>query len=792
MKKPEFLKKVFLALIIICLFISAANAAQKVSFSDNVVTLTPKNPKIASSVYQAINFAKSLSPEEKKAYTSLKKSPVKLENFPCRLSDDGKIQVYIYLNQSDDDTIKKLKGSGIDVQLKSESRNLIQANVSIEKIEKISSLSAINLITLPSYAVHFAGATYPKSITPTHLDTDRAVKDFKIPTSNVRIGVLSDGVAGEDISREIGDVKTSNTLQSSSQSFVEGDNPSNVYNGNEGLAIIEILTDIAPAAKFHFAAFSTDIEMVNAKNWLAGKDVPGDHVKLFPPCDVIVDDVGFFAAGPLTGESDVSRASGIIVSEGTPYYTSVGNLAEFHYMADFNDKMKPNGIHEFNYDTSTLKADETLECRNNSSSVARILLQWDQDDPAGPWTTVHDLDLYILDPKTLDFNNPIAVSNVVQNGATPPYEFIALAQSVDCAIVVRKKNPSDTFAKRFHLFLYPMSELEYSVPYGSIINNNDAKCISVGAIDVNHKTRDRVEDFSSRGPTDDGRTKPEICSYDGVMTSTPGFMPFFGTSAASPHAAGLAALMLAINPELSPEQINNRMFSSATDLYIPGDIDYVEGGEYDVISGFGRMEGYTTLRKLYYDSLKTGVLPDVRYANYPFNNQGAALYDTDTKWIPQTTPYFAPPDMSYSNGELMLKARNNTNCYGSWISSLVKFANTQSGDSDTELKPGKIYEASFYIRTNADTEVFPSFRIRMGTKDNVYSVTKVINSLTANEVYPGWTGREYSIQMVPPAASLSSGLYLAVDILNFDTKDKSDAALYINEVTVVEKDYTTP
>ena len=43
--------------------------------------------------------------------------------------------------------------------------------------------------------------------------------------------------------------------------------------------------------------------------------------------------------------------------------------------------------------------------------------------------------------------------------------------------------------------------------------------------------------------TNGGQTliKPDFAAADGVTTKTPGFSPFFGTSAAAPHAAAIAA-----------------------------------------------------------------------------------------------------------------------------------------------------------------------------------------------------------------------------------------------------------
>ena len=62
-------------------------------------------------------------------------------------------------------------------------------------------------------------------------------------------------------------------------------------------------------------------------------------------------------------------------------------------------------------------------------------------------------------------------------------------------------------------------------------------------LDTTNRT---AEFFSSRGPTIDGRQKPDIAAIDGVSITGAGSfsVPFFGTSAASPHLGGIAALLL--------------------------------------------------------------------------------------------------------------------------------------------------------------------------------------------------------------------------------------------------------
>jgi len=107
----------------------------------------------------------------------------------------------------------------------------------------------------------------------------------------------------------------------------------------------------------------------------------------------------------------------------------------------------------------------------------------------------------------------------------------------------------------------------------------DAKGVmAVAAIDQTKWPTGPQEEFSSQGPTSDGRIKPEISGPDNVASyvySLYGYS-FKGTSASSPHVAGAAALILSNNPSFTVDQVWDTLVTSAVDLG-PGGQDLAYG-----------------------------------------------------------------------------------------------------------------------------------------------------------------------------------------------------------------------
>jgi len=113
-----------------------------------------------------------------------------------------------------------------------------------------------------------------------------------------------------------------------------------------------------------------------------------------------------------------------------------------------------------------------------------------------------------------------------------------------------------------------------------------------------------VESFSSSGTTpiffdtagnrlatpDPRLFKPELVAPDGVQTTFFGGTAFFGTSAAAPHAAGVAALIRQALPAATPTQIRNVLETTALNMAMPG---------FDTTTGFGFIQADMALAALH-------------------------------------------------------------------------------------------------------------------------------------------------------------------------------------------------
>ena len=319
-----------------------------------------------------------------------------------------------------------------------------------------------------------------------------------------------------------------------------------------GVAVAEIVHSLAPAARLILAPIEDEIGFTRAVQYFIDRKVQIIQISL--------GWAGLFpgdGTGRMDEKLDEARRAGILP------IVSTGNYGLSHYMATFQPDER--GFHRFDNGQTILKL------KAESESVW-LSLHWEEKWDA-PQT---NLDLYVSDST----GRPLISSRNEQGpgSAKPPTElapFRAVAGQT-YSVQVKLTGPLHTPAPRFHLFAYNAT-LEEATAESSLATPGDARgVLSVGATAWKD---DAVELYSSRGPTLDGRAKPDIMAPSGVSSRV--FKgTFAGTSASAPQVAGAAALVWGAAREMTADQVAVYLARQALDIGPLGR---------DALTGFGRL-----------------------------------------------------------------------------------------------------------------------------------------------------------------------------------------------------------
>jgi subtilisin family serine protease len=480
---------------------------------------------------------------------------------PPPLAADGSLQVYLDCSPLGSAELQKLQQAGVRIERIQLARGRVQARVDASALDTLAGFSWVRAIRPIDRAVIRAGRVTTEGDAASRADALRAQG---LDGTGVVVGVISDGidsVQDAQATNDLPDVQVPNDLRCQRGA------------GDEGTALLEIVHDVAPGAKLLFSGPASSLDMIDTVECLVDAGA-----------NVIVDDLGFFGE-PYFEDGPVAAAVDAAVTAGVSYHSSAGNQAEEHVEEDFFPAAGSNGgVHDFAagggdiFNGVVVPARATLTC----------ILQW--NDPFGG--AADDYDLVLLDANL----NVVAASIDPQVGAQDPIELVAVVNQTNTdqlANVLIQRFAGEP--RHLELFCLGAAALEHGTAAGSIFGHAALpSVIAVGAVDVRDPGLDDVEAFSSHGParidfpTLETRAKPDLVAFDGVAISNAGGFPacppfcaFFGTSAAAPHSAGIAALLLDQNPSLTPAAVQAALTRSAVDIGPQG---------FDAASGFGRID----------------------------------------------------------------------------------------------------------------------------------------------------------------------------------------------------------
>ena len=523
-----------------------------------------------------------------------------------------------------DDLLKQLQAAGVRIISSNKAYRRVHAFVPPSNVESIAALPDVIFIQPRQEAITQGQAAASKAVAAQRLSSgfsqraasiraklSHAIKNdtgqgsvtsegdathraadarttFVTTGAGLNIGVLSDGVDGLAESQGTGDLGAVTVL------------PGQDGSGAEGTAMLEIIHDLAPGANLFFATAIPppfgDID-VFAQN-IRDLRTAG--------CDIIVDDVFYFVETPFQDGQDPSIVSdtdgGVVIhavndvtADGAMYFSSAGNEGNFD--DDFSSAIETDFV---NGGTNPLVPGGNLALfgANQFDTItftgSALFLFW--SDPLGG--SNNDYDLFVLDSTgTVVLDS----STDTQDGTIDPIEATGEDSQGDLAVVLQVTGAADRF---LHLDTIG-GGLELTSPGQLHGHAAAAQAFAVAATPAAgaiasgfpsgpfpnpFNSSNVVEPYSSDGPRQiffesDGtaitpgdfsstggliRQKPDVTAADGVsVTGDGGFpSPFYGTSAAAPHAAAIAALVKAAVPGVTQtnDDVRTALTSTAIDI----------------------------------------------------------------------------------------------------------------------------------------------------------------------------------------------------------------------------------
>ncbi len=473
---------------------------------------------------------------------------------------DGRLAVDIILRDSGavKPVVKAIESLGGVVQAQSPRYLRVKARLSLPAIETVAGLGEVKRVRQAIPAMKSKINTSEGDLTH---KVQQARNFYGTAGAGMKVCVLSDGVSSLASVQASGDLPAVDVL------------PGQEGSGDEGTAMLEIVHDLVPDAELGFATAFTD-EPSFAQNIL---DLAADG------CNVIVDDIIYLDESPFQ-DSPVAQSVNTVTAAGVLYFSSAGNegnkndLTSGTWEGDFNANGTPAAlagagpVHNFG------DGGQSIVVEYGGGNPPLLIWAEHYDFAVGNAST--DFDLYDLSGDMATIYDASTDTQDGTGGDDFPIEYIGNGTfSGERLVVAKFADGTTSSVPMFNLIVF-RGELDDALATSGATRGHSAAAdafsvaATPAAASFDGVTADgpypgpftsanESESFTSDGPrriiltpvgaeiTPGNRTatggvvrqKPDITAADGVSTASPGFDTFYGTSAAAPHAAAIAALL---------------------------------------------------------------------------------------------------------------------------------------------------------------------------------------------------------------------------------------------------------
>ena len=476
---------------------------------------------------------------------------------------------------------------------------MVSCRFPLNAITQLKDLSSLQLARVSTMHTHVGAVTSQGDVA---LRANLARTTFSVDGTGVKVGTLSDsynclGTAAAGVTS--GDLPAGVTL------LLDGACPGG---SDEGRAMMEIIHDVAPGSPLSFRTAGGG-EASFAAGIIA---LANDGAK------VINDDISY-GSEPFYQDGVIAQAINTVKSMGVAYFTSSGNGARKAYESTFrasgqfvNLGFGPEEAHDFDAGAGV---DICQQITIPVGKSVALSFQWDQPffSVSGAPGSASDMDIILTNAACNTAARLATAAN--SNVGSDPLEILSYTNPGPATtfgvVILHSAGPNPGLMKTIdtaETVVFDEFDTKSGASYGHPLARGG---LGVAAADYAETpafgvTPPLVEGSSSAGggailftttgvrlAAPEQRLQPAITAPDGGDTSffggsdpdNTGFPNFYGTSAAAPHAAGVAALMRQLKPALSPDSIYGALKASAIDMDDPSTAGFDAGFDYSTGAG---------------------------------------------------------------------------------------------------------------------------------------------------------------------------------------------------------------